>query len=290
MKHWKQGILSGILLLALTGCGAAAVEEDEITADAAAEYAAQALETLQAADSFTAEFYAEVEMEDAGDSVTEGTVSLVKEPLFMKVDMDMSFGGAEQEYDMFLEETADGVNQYMSYDGEWTEMTMTEENALAGAQLYHTLHNMEAIFTAAEGWTAEKKEDTVVLTGVIPEEGFYAVEADTRWFQLAGMSGLSEKYYEGIGDVPVTVMLDGKTGAPLSYAVDLAQSLETMTNHVLTELGGGVLEEAVEVETYSITSVLTQLGGVKAEEIPAEAKSDAFNYEKEISLLAMTAE
>ena len=58
-----------------------------------------------------------------------------------------------------------------------------------------------------------------------------------------------------------------------------------MTNNVLTELGGGKLENPVTVETYTITSELTRLGGVEAGEVPAEAKNDAINYEKEISLL-----
>ena len=99
------------------------------------------------------------------------------------------------------------------------------------------------------------------------------------------MSGLSEVYYAGVGDVPVTVSLDAKSGAPLSYSIDLAHALETVTNNVLKELSGGAGESSIAVEKYSITSELTQLGGVEADEIPAEAKSSAINYEKEISML-----
>lgn len=203
----------------------------------------------------------------------------------MNVDTTLAFDDLVQEYDMYLEKTEDAVNQYMSYDGEWTEMTLNEESALAGTQIYNTLYNMETVLTAAENWTAEKVGSDTVLTGRIPEAKFYDVEEYTRWFQLAGMSGLSEVYYAGVGDVPVTVTLDGKTGEPLSYEVDLAKPLEIMTNNVLTELGGGTLENGVAVESYRITSELTQLGGVEAEEIPVEAKDTAINYEKEISLL-----
>lgn len=290
MKKQIKGLLLGTAMagvLALTGCGSSAPDGAEnITEGTAEEYVQAAHEMLEAADSFAAEFQAEVQMKGSGRTTTAGTVTMVKEPLYMNVDMTLSFDDLEQEYDMYLEETEDAVNQYMSYDGEWTEMTMTEESALAGAQIYNTLYNLETIFSAAEGWTAEKNGGEIVLTGVIPEAKFYAVEEYTRWFQLAGMSGLSEVYYTGVGDVPVTVTLDGKTGAPLSYAVDLAKPLETMTNNVLKELGGGTLENGVEVESYTITSELTQLGGVEAGEIPAEAKSDAINYEEEISLMA----
>ena len=286
MKKRIQRLLLGTAcVLALAGCGSAPEGAETIAEGTAEEYVQAAHEMLEAADSFAAEFQAEVQMKDADKTVTKGTVVLVQEPLYMMVDTTLDFGEVAQKYDMYLEETEDAVNQYMSYDGEWTEMTMTEDSALAGTQIYNTMYNLETIFTAAENWTAEKDGGEVVLMGVIPEAKFYDVEEYTRWFQLAGMSGLSEVYYAGVGDVPVTVTLDGKTGSPVSYSVDLAKPLETMTNNVLTELGGGKLENGVVVETYTITSELTQLGGVEAGEVPAEAKSDAINYEKEISML-----
>ena len=285
MKKRIRGLLIGtVCVFALAGCGSD-VSAQNMTEGSAEEYVQAAHEMLEQADSFAADFKAEVQMKGSDKTVTEGTVELVKDPLYMKVDTTLDFGDLEQDYDMYLEKTEDVVNQYMGYDGEWTEMTMTEEEALTSVQLYHTLYNMETIFSSGENWTAEKDDGKIVLNGVIPEAKFYDVEEYTRWFQLAGMSGLSEVYYAGVGDVPVTVVLDGKTGAPLSYEVDLAKQLEIMTNNVLTELGGGKLENPVTVETYTITSELTRLGGVEAGEVPAEAKSDAINYEKEISLL-----
>ena len=285
MKKRIRGLLIGtVCVFALAGCGSDGSAQN-MTEGSAEEYVQAAHEMLEQADSFAADFKAEVQMKGSDKTVTEGTVELVKDPLYMKVDTTLDFGDLEQDYDMYLEKTEDVVNQYMGYDGEWTEMTMTEEEALNSVHLYHTLYNMETIFSSGENWTAEKDDGKIVLNGVIPEAKFYDVEEYTRWFQLAGMSGLSEVYYAGVGDVPVTVMLDGKTSAPLSYEVDLAKQLEIMTNNVLTELGGGKLENPVTVETYTITSELTRLGGVEAGEVPAEAKSDAINYEKEISLL-----
>lgn len=285
MKKRIRGLLLGtVCVFALAGCGGSDGTENS-TEGSAEEYVQAAHKMLEEADSFAARFQASVQMKGSGKTVTEGTVSMVKEPLYMNVDTTLAFDNLVQEYDMYLEKTEDAVNQYMSYDGEWTEMTMTEENALTSTHLYHTLYNMEAIFSAGESWTAEKDGGKIALHGVIPESKFYDVEEYTRWFQLAGMSGLSEVYYAGVGDVPVTVMLDGKTGAPLSYEVDLAKPLEIMTNNVLTELGGGKLENGVVVESYQIASELTQLGGVEAGDIPVEAKDTAINYEKEISLL-----
>ena len=171
----------------------------------------------------------------------------------------------------------------MNYNGEWTEMTMEEDSALYGVQIYNALYNLETILSAAENWMVEEDGDLLKLTGVIPEEKFYDVEEYTRWFQVAGMSDLSEVYFAGVGDVPVTVVLDEKTGEPVSYSAELTKALETVTNNVLKELNGGASGGELKVTAYQITSELTQLGGVEAEEIPAEAKSDAINYEKEYS-------
>ena len=286
-KQMKRGLLSaafvGIFMLA--GCGGVAEKTEEISAEVTAEYVQKAHAMLEEADGFTADFEATVKMKDSDKTVTKGVVTLVKEPLYMALDSTLTFDDLVQEYDMYLEETEDAVNQYMSYDGQWTEMTMKEDSAMKGVQIYNTLYNLETIFSAAENWTAVDDGKNICLTGTIPEAKFYDVEEYTRWFQLAGMSGLSEVYYKGVGDVPVTVLLDSKTGEPVSYEVDLAKPLEIMTNNVLRELGGGELENGVVVEEYTITSVLTQLGDVEAGEVPVEAKNDAINYEKEISLL-----
>lgn len=287
MKKQKKWLLLGMALVGIAtmaGCGGGA-SSAAMAEGSAEEYVQAAKDALTAADSFTAEFQATVSMEGTGETVTDGKITFVKEPLYAKVDTDMDFSGTTEGYAVYLEESGDAVNQYMNYDGQWTEMTLTEENALSSIQVYNTLENMELILSAAENWSVSRQGDTLTLTGVIPEAKVHAVESSGRFFQLAGMSGLSEVYFSGVGDVPVKVTVDGKTGAPLSYEIDLTKALEVVTNNVLTELGGGTLEEGIVVKTHVISSTLTQLGGVAAEEIPPAAKSDAINYEKEISLL-----
>lgn len=280
-KNKRKLLLGAVCLVALSGCGNAASAVE----GSAEIYAQAAQEMLEEADSFAAEFEAVVSMNGMEKTTTNGQISFVKDPLYMKVDTKHVFGNTEQEYVTYLEKGEDGVAQYMSYDGQWTEMTMTEDNALASVQIYHSLYNMELIFTMVNDWTVEQHGDKIVLQGVIPESKVYAAEEYTRWFQLAGMSGLSEVYFANVGDVPVTIALDAKTGEPLSYEADLAQALETVTNNVLTELGGGTLENGVTVTEYTIQSELTQLGDVEAAPIPDAAKSSAINYEKEIFLL-----
>lgn len=289
MKKQKRRLMLGMALagiLAMAGCGSDAGETAAaITEGSVEEYVQAAKDALAAADSFAADFEALVSMEGAGKMTTKGEITLVKGPLYAEVHTKMDFDSTAEEYTLYLEESDDAVNQYMNYEGRWTEMTMTKENAMGNIQIYNTLDNMEIILSGAENWTIADGGEELTLTAVIPEGKVYAVENSGRFFQLAGMSGLSEVYFAGVGDVPVKFAVDGKTGAPLSYEIDLAKALETVTNNVLKELGGGTLENGVTVETYTITSQLTQLGGVTAEEIPAAVKSDAINYEKEISML-----
>lgn len=289
MKKQKRRLMLGMALagiLAMAGCGSDAGETAAaITEGSVEEYVQAAKDALAAADSFAADFEALVSMEGAGKTTTKGEITLAKEPLYAEVHTKMDFDSTAEEYTLYLEESDDAVNQYMNYDGRWTEMTMTKENAMGNIQIYNTLDNMEIILSGAENWTIADDGEELTLTAVIPEGKVYAVEDSGRFFQLAGMSGLSEVYFAGVGDVPVKFVVDGKTGAPLSYEIDLAKAMETVTNNVLKELGGGTLENGVTVETYTITSQLTQLGGVVSEEIPAAVKSDAINYEKEISML-----
>ena len=290
MKKKMKGLLMGtVCMLALAGCGGSGGAAGNKTELPAEEYVQKAHAMLEEADSFAADFFAAVDMGGNNETKTEGTVVLIKEPLMAQVHTKMDFDNAlrksTSEESIYLEEVDGVVSQYMNYDGQWTEMTMEKESALLMVQIYNTLYNMETIFMAAENWSAEQNGGEIILSGVIPEEKFYDVEEYTRWFQLIGMSGLSEVYYAGVGDVPVTVSLDAKSGAPLSYSIDLAHALETVTNNVLKELSGGAGESSIAVGKYNITSELTQLGGVEAGEIPAEAKSSAINYEKEISML-----
>lgn len=290
MKKQIKRLLLGaafIGMFAFAGCGADALEPagNTLKDKSADGYVQAAQEALAEADSFTADFKTTVQMKGSGKTVTKGTVTCVKEPFYVNVDTDMIFDDLVQEYDLYLEQSGDAVNQYMSYNGEWTEMTMDKPSAQAGVKIYNTLENMQAFLDAGEDWKMQQKGGKVVLTGIIPEEKVFAVEENGRLFQQAGMSGLSEVYFAGVGDVTVELTVDAKTGAPIAFDIDLAKTLEIMTNNVLTELGGGTLENGVEVTRYVISSEITQLGGVKAGEIPVEAKSSAINYEKEISLL-----
>lgn len=279
------------LVLVLTGCGSAKpvqevqkarnLKTEDIQAQA---YVEKAHSVLEEADSFAAEMEIEVSFLENGRNKTQATVMMQKEPLKMHVESVTVFSNTEQKTEMYLEETEDAVNLYTNYDGNWTEMTMTQDDAMQNLQMYHTLYNMETIFSAGRNWTIAERDTVYELNGIIPGKHLHAVEEYTGFFQMAGMSGLSEVYFQNVEDVPVVVILSQKTGEPLSYEIDLTEALETVMNNVLSELNDGE-KVGFQAGVYRISSQLIQLGNMKEIELPAEAKETAVNYEKEISLL-----
>lgn len=273
--------------LALAGCGAAVGDTEEPSAKTAEEYVQSARDMLKQAEGFEAGFTAEIVMDGSGEVKTEAEISMVQSPLQAKVNVHYSFADTTaQDSSIYLEEKDDAVNLYMDYDKEWTEMTLSHEDAINNIRIYDAVDNMESLLTVAEDWQAGAQDgDVMTVTARVPAAEVYTVEENGKFFQLAGMSGLSETYFSDVNDVPVEFRFNWKTGQPISYKMDLAEALETVTNNVLKELNGGTLENSVAVERYLVSAEITQLGDVETVEIPAAAKSDAINYEKEIRLL-----
>lgn len=285
--RWMLGAaLAGAI--ALPGCGGTAGNTNIAGAQTktAEEYVQAAADALQSAESFEANFTAEISMDGSGEISTGAKVTIQREPLQARVDIQHDFGDASQASNIYLEEKDDAVNLYMNYDKQWTEMTLSPKDAMNHIRIYNTADNMVSLLSAAKDWQMEDTEGNIVtVTAEIPSEKVYAVEEKGKYFQLAGMSGLSEIYFQDIGALTAEFCFDWKTGQPISYKIDFANALESVTNNVLKELNGGVLDNGVTVEKYLISSEITQLGDVEDIEIPEAVKSDAINYEKEITLL-----
>lgn len=290
MKNKKRVLVSILSMCLLAGCGSS-------SAGGSAEEIVQNVKTILAeANGYQSEFQAIVSVENTGTTTTTGQVTYIGEPLSMKVDTLMTYDDAGQaanyEQVVYLEESGDEVSQYMNYNGQWTEMTLSKDAAMQSVQVYDALGNMQILLDAAEDWQLASGAESgkQKLTAVIPEEKVYEVEEKARLFQLTGMSGLSEVYYTGTGDISLALIVDAKTGAPVSYELDLAQALQSVTNNVLKEMSGGTVDSGMTVQQYSVRSDFTKLDDVEAEAVPDAARSSAINYEREISLLEDTAE
>ena len=101
-KSRGLGMTFIIVCLVLSGCGAGT---QEAALGSAEEYVQAAKTALAGQDSFTANFDATIAMNNAGrgSMTTKGTVTFVKEPLYMKVDTDMGFDNGSQRYILYLQ-------------------------------------------------------------------------------------------------------------------------------------------------------------------------------------------
>ncbi len=262
-----------------TSNSAAVTSEDE-----AQKYVALAKTKLEAASSFVSDFYAEVTIggEDQ-KTVTSAKVEMIYEPLAVMIKTQDLFGQSALESETYLEKVDAGVNMYMLYDEQWTEMTLQEKNARKSVGIYDAAKAMSLLLASGENWEqVSAKNGIVTISGEVPAQKVYEISEEGCFLQLAGMNGMAESNYTGVEAIPFEVQLK-EDGTPVSFSVDFAKTLETVMNHVLQELDANEAEP-IAVEKYLIKQTITNFDEVKQVKIPVEARS-AINYEKEISLL-----
>lgn len=292
MKN-KIMIAMAMILVAMvfaSGCAAKPTSSNGVVSSESAteSYIAMAKAKLETSSDFTSDFYGEVKMgEDGVETVSKAKVEMMKEPLRVSIVMQDSFEKDTVSSQLYLEKVSDGVNMYMVYDGQWTEMTLDENNAMKSVGVYDATKNMGLLLAAGENWEQTSlKNGIVTITGELPAQKVYDISEAGAFLQLAGMNGVDQSYYSGVEAVPFEIQVK-EDGTPVAFSVDFAKTLETVMDHVLQELGQAG-EDPIYVEKYYISQKFSKVGDVKKIEIPVEAR-DAINYEKEISLLESSA-
>lgn len=279
-----------VAMVFVSGCAAKPTSSDGATSNESAteNYIALAKTKLDGTTNFVSDFYAEVQMDGKGDiTISKANVQMMQEPFVVGIKMQDSYGENTLSSQIYLEKVNDDVNMYMDYDGQWTEMTLDEKNAMKSVGIYDTAQNMNLLLASGENWErGSTKNGIVTITGQVPAEKVYEISEAGSFLQLAGMNGVDQSYYAGVEAVPFEVEVR-EDGTPVSFSVDFADALETVMNHVLQELGQDGVEN-ISVEKYLLSQKISKIGEVKKIDIPAEAR-DAINYEKEIALLESSA-
>ncbi|MFV0314795.1 MAG: hypothetical protein ACK5I7_06780 [Anaerotignum sp.] len=293
MENKKKVILAvliGIMLMGtmvfVSGCGAKPASSDNVAdgENIAAEYVDLAKSKLENASDFTSVFYGEAKMgQETARTVFNAEVKMIRQPLLVSIAMMDSYGTNEVKSQLYLEKVRNMVNMYTMYDGQWTEMTLDETNAVKSVGIYDAPTNMALLLTAGENWEQTSSKDGVItITGKLPAQKVYDVAEAGVFLQLAGMNGVGQSNYEGVESVLFEVQIK-EDGTPVGFSIDFTKTLETVMQNVLNELGQEV-EEQVYVEKYFMSHEFTLFDELEEIEIPDEAKS-AINYEKEISLI-----
>ncbi|WP_304509767.1 hypothetical protein [Anaerotignum sp.] len=276
-----------IILIAMVftaGCTAKSTSNNKTTEEGATgNYIVLAKSKLEASSSFESDFYAEVQIGENPKTVTNAKVQMVYEPLALKIKTQDLYAQSTIDSETYLEKVDAGVNMYMAYDGEWTEMTLDEKNAMKSLGMYDAGKGMGLLLASVENWAeTSEKSGIVTITGDIPAEKVYDISEAGSFLQLAGMNGVDQSYYSGVEAVPVEIQLK-EDGTPISFTVDFTKTLETVMNHVLQALAQDDVE-TISVQKYLIKQNILSLNEIKKIEIPIAARG-AINYEKEISLL-----
>lgn len=272
-----------VVLFAFAGCSSQNAEDSAKPAETILpeEQIAIAKQKLDEADNYTAELYATVKMgESEAETRMQANIAVTNEPSIMAIQVNNYIGAQLQSSEMYLEELKDDSNLYMSYESEWTELTLEKESAQKTVQFFSVKDNMDIFLSAGEAWEAEAADDGgVILTGIIPASKVYTVAEEGRFLQLVGMAGISENYFDGVSDVAISISLD-EDGVPRSAEVDFAKTLNVVTTNVLADLDGASLE----IESYYIEAKLIDINSTEPINIPEQARNQAINYEEEIML------
>lgn len=259
------------MVFALAACG----NKDMSDADVMK----QATENMNALKSMTAETSMEMVFSMGEDSMTmtsEMTQKVINDPISMEIVMNMvmGFGGETQEMESTVYAEADGDNliTYTQMEGDWYKMTQPGLEAL---EEYDTTKAMGTYLEAIQNFKKTGTEDVAGVKadkyeGVITEDYFQTILEESGLDEQFGFDGgdsaTLKEIFEGIGEMPITIWIDGEKLLPVKYYFDMSNMMSAMMKNM------GADEEGLAIDKVILSMVLTGFDNVEAINIPQEAR------------------
>lgn len=259
------------MVFALAACG----NKDMSDADVMK----QATENMNALKSMTAETSMEMVFSMGEDSMTmtsEMTQKVINDPISMEIVMNMvmGFGGETQEMESTVYAEADGDNliTYTQMEGDWYKMTQPGLEAL---EEYDTTKAMSTYLEAIQNFKKTGTEDVAGVKadkyeGVITEDYFQTVLEESGLDEQFGFDGEDsatlKELFEGIGEMPITIWIDGEKLLPVKYYFDMTNMMSALMKNMGTD------EEGLAIDKVILSMVLTGFDNVDAIDIPQEAR------------------
>ena len=259
------------MVFALAACG----NKDMSDADVMK----QATENMNALKSMTAETSMEMVFSMGEDSMTmtsEMTQKVINDPISMEIVMNMvmGFGGETQEMESTVYAEADGDNliTYTQMEGDWYKMTQPGLEAL---EEYDTTKAMGTYLEAIQNFKKTGTEDVAGVKadkyeGVITEDYFQTVLEESGLDEQFGFDGEDsatlKELFEGIGEMPITIWIDGEKLLPVKYYFDMTNMMSALMKNMGTD------EEGLAIDKVILSMVLTGFDNVDASDIPQEAR------------------
>ena len=259
------------MVFALAACG----NKDMSDADVMK----QATENMNALKSMTAETSMEMVFSMGEDSMTmtsEMTQKVINDPISMEIVMNMvmGFGGETQEMESTVYAEADGDNliTYTQMEGDWYKMTQPGLEAL---EEYDTTKAMGTYLEAIQNFKKTGTEDVAGVKadkyeGVITEDYFQTVLEESGLDEQFGFDGEDsatlKELFEGIGEMPITIWIDGEKLLPVKYYFDMTNMMSALMKNMGTD------EEGLAIDKVILSMALTGFDNVDAIDIPQEAR------------------
>lgn len=292
MKQLKKFLvvcLSITLVFALTACGGGGESGGEEEAAATpAEVIEQAMTNLEGVESYNLVMDMDMGMSMDGESIMTETVaegSYIADPMKMSLNMHMDMGELYGAADMLMYMDYDGTNAttYMSADGGTSWMKQTVEgvgdfeqyDAEASLGLY--VDNADSF--AEAGTETINGSEATRYDGLIGEDALKEV-LDTSGMdeQLAGLNLSPEdmaSFFEGIGDIPISIWVDKAELIPVKYEMDMTQMMQIMMDNMMSAMGEEAAGVALTVDVMAISMEMSDYNSVENFEIPEAAKNAA---------------
>ena len=271
----ERKLLALLLVFCMVFARAACGNKDMSDADVMK----QATENMNALKSMTAETSMEMVFSMGEDSMTmtsEMTQKVINDPISMEIVMNMvmGFGGETQEMESTVYAEADGDNliTYTQMEGDWYKMTQPGLEAL---EEYDTTKAMGTYLEAIQNFKKTGTEDVAGVKadkyeGVITEDYFQTVLEESGLDEQFGFDGEDsatlKELFEGIGEMPITIWIDGEKLLPVKYYFDMTNMMSALMKNMGTD------EEGLAIDKVILSMVLTGFDNVDAIDIPQEAR------------------
>lgn len=205
-----------------------------------------------------------------------------QEPLRMKMDMDVSTMGFSQRLLFYMEKSGDDFTTYISPDGgdSWIKETVEAEDMPEQTDKGNSL----MLFADCAASFKKAGTETVLGSDATRYDGELTGEDIEKALELSGAEETLSESLEmddisQLGSMPCSIWIDNRSGMIVRCDMDatlLMQSLMTavMDKALDTPETQGVDVE-MEINTVTVSMVLSQFDRVDEIEIPAEARAAA---------------
>lgn len=273
---------------------------ESTTADfSAADVLKQSLEKMNAVKSMDSAFDTTMKMSMMGESMNmkmTGTMSMISEPILVKMDMVVDMGelGGKQTMQMYMEEANGKYITYAGMDGQWVkeETEAVSQDKIADMQVYmDSLTNVKAVgketlqgkeLYVVEGTlSGDTIEKFIQQSGALDTAQITAAAGTEDMVSAAELQKMVEAMLKDIGDLKMRMWVDPETYYSVKYEIDATDMMQKLMTNMMKQIGADLSKEeqsiltAITIDKMVMTMTNSNFDAVKAFTIPADVKSKA---------------